>query len=166
MRKIRVLFLCTGNSARSIIGCTLLRQMGGDAFDVFSAGTHPKGINPYTSRVLAPLGIDLSGERSKDVAEYTGQVFDYVITVCDSAAEECPVFPGAPERIHWSFVDPAAAQGTDEQRLRAFQITVREMKARLLVFVAVARRAAGLPADAGERPATTGLTFQPLERRG
>lgn len=155
MSKIRVLFLCTGNSARSIIGATLLRQMGGDAFDVLSAGTHPKGINPYTVRVLTPLGIELSGERSKDVAEYAGQAFDYVITVCDAAAEECPVFPGAPERIHWSFVDPAAVQGTDDERLRAFQITVREMKTRLLPFVAVARRAVGLPPDAGERPAAT-----------
>ncbi len=151
MSKIRVLFLCTGNSARSIIGSTLLRQMGGDAFDVLSAGTHPKGINPYATRVLAPLGIDLSGERSKDVAEYAGQAFDYVITVCDAAAEECPVFSGAPERIHWSFVDPAAVKGTDEEKLRAFQVTLREMKTRLLPFVAVARRAAGLPPDAVER---------------
>ena len=108
MSKIRVLFLCTGNSARSIIGAALLRQLGGNAFDVVSAGTHPKSINPYTARVLTPLGINLSGERSKDVAEYAGREFDYVITVCDAAAEECPVFPGAPERIHWSFVDPAA----------------------------------------------------------
>jgi protein-tyrosine-phosphatase len=155
MSKIRVLFLCTGNSARSIIGAALLRRMGGDAFDVVSAGTHPKGVNPYTARVLTPLGIDLSRERSKDVAEYAGREFDYVITVCDAAAEECPAFPGAPERIHWSFVDPAAAQGTDDEKLRAFQVTVREMKTRLLPFDAVARRAAGLPADAGEEAAET-----------
>src|SRR6476660_744844 len=115
MNKIRVLFLCTGNSARSIMGTALLRKMGGDAFDVMSAGTHPKGINPYTVRVLQPLRIDVSGERSKNVSEFSGQHFDYVITVCDAAAEECPVFPGAPERIHWSFVDPASVQGTDEE---------------------------------------------------
>lgn len=140
MSKIRVLFLCTGNSARSIIGAALLRQTGGDAFDVVSAGTHPKGINPYTVRVLEPLGIDLSGERSKDVSEFEGQTFDYVITVCDAAAEECPVFPGAPERIHWSFVDPAAVQGTDEEKLGAFRRTLREMQARLATFVLVAKR--------------------------
>jgi len=141
MRRIRVLFLCTGNSARSIIGATLLRKMAPDAFDVYSAGTHPKGINPYTVRVLEPLGIDLSGERSKSIAEFDGQTFDYVITVCDAAAEECPVFPGA-ARIHWSFVDPAAVGGTDEQKLRAFQRTVTEMQMRLSTFVTVARRTA------------------------
>ena len=142
MTPIRVLFLCTGNSARSIIGAALLRQMGGDAFDVHSAGTHPKGINPYTVRVLEPLGIDLSAERSKDVAEYDGQSFDYVITVCDAAAEACPVFPSAPERIHWSFVDPAAAIGTDDEKLAAFRRTVDGMRARLGAFVPEALRRA------------------------
>jgi arsenate reductase len=146
MTKIRVLFLCTGNSARSIIGAALLRKMGGEAFDVHSAGTHPKGINPYTVRVLEPLGIDMSTERSKHVSEYEDQPFDYVITVCDSAAEECPVFPGAPQRIHWSFADPAAVEGTDGDKLRAFQHTAREMKTRLGTFIPVARRSAGLPA--------------------
>ena len=138
MNRIRVLFLCTANSARSIIGAALLKQMGGDAFDVFSAGTHPKGINPYTVRALELLGIDLSSERSKDVSEYEGQSFDYVITVCDSAAEECPVFPGAPQRIHWSFADPAAVEGTDEDKLRAFQRTLGDMQMRLMIFVEMA----------------------------
>lgn len=145
MSKIRVLFLCTGNSARSIIGAAVLQQMAGDAFDVFSAGTHPKGVNPYTVRVLEPLGIDMAGQRSKSMTEYEDQTFDYVITVCDAAAEECPVFPGAPERIHWSFVDPAAVDGSDQDKLRAFQVTVREMKTRLNSFVVVAKRSAGLP---------------------
>jgi arsenate reductase len=144
MNRIRVLFLCTGNSARSVIGAALLRQIGGEAFDVYSAGTHPKGINPYTVRVLEPLGIDMSAERSKSVAEYEGQTFDYVITVCDSAGEACPVFPGAPQRIHWSFIDPAAAEGTDGDKLRAFQRTVRDMKARLAPFVTVAKGSVGL----------------------
>jgi arsenate reductase len=142
MSRIRVLFLCTGNSARSVIGAALLRQTGGDAFEVVSAGTHPKGINPYTVRVLEPLGIDLSGERSKDLSEFEGQAFDYVITVCDAAAEECPVFPGAPERIHWSFVDPAAVEGTDDEKLAAFRRTLREMQARLATFALVAKRKA------------------------
>jgi arsenate reductase len=142
VKPIRVLFLCTGNAARSIIGAALLRQKGGDAFEVHSAGTHPKGINPYTVRVLAPIGIDLSDERSKSVTEYEGQAFDYVITVCDAAAEECPVFPGAPERIHWSFVDPAAVEGADEEKLAAFRRTLREMQARLTTFIPVAKRRA------------------------
>jgi protein-tyrosine-phosphatase len=141
MSKIRVLFLCTGNSARSIIGAALLEQLAPDIFDVFSAGTHPKGINPYTVRVLEPLGIDMAAQRSKDVGEFTDQQFDYVITVCDSAAEECPVFPGAPERVHWSFVDPAAVEGSDEEKLRAFQRTVREMTTHLNSFVVLARHA-------------------------
>ena len=143
MSPIRVLFLCTGNSARSIIGASLLRQMGGDDFEVFSAGTRPKGINPYTIQVLEPLGIDLSGERSRNVSEYVHDEFDYVITVCNAAAEECPVFGSALERIHWSFVDPAAVEGTDEERLVAFKRTVREMNTRLATFVPAAKRNAG-----------------------
>ncbi len=143
---IRVLFLCTGNSARSIIGAALLKQIGGGAFEVRSAGTHPKGINRYTLRVLEGLKLDISGERSKNVSEFTDQSFDYVITVCDAAAEECPVFPGSPERIHWSFVDPAAVEGPDEERLRAFQRTAREMRTRLATFIPVAKRRAGLVA--------------------
>ena len=138
-----MLFLCTGNSARSIIGATLLQQLGRDAFEVFSAGTHPKGVSPYTVRVLEPLGIDMSEERSKNVSEFAEQSFDYVITVCDSAAEECPVFPGAPQRIHWSFVDPASVDGNDDEKLRAFQRTAREMKIRLATFIAVARNLSG-----------------------
>jgi protein-tyrosine-phosphatase len=140
--KIRVLFLCTGNSARSIIGAALLKRTGGDAFDVYSAGTHPKSINPFTAKVLEAINIDISDERSKSVSEFEGQAFDYVITVCDAAAEECPVFPGAPERIHWSFVDPAAVEGTGDEKLRAFQRTVREMQMRLATFVVVATRKA------------------------
>ena len=139
MNRIRVLFLCSGNSARSIIGAALLRKIGGDTFEVASAGTRPKGINPYTVRVLRPLNIDLSGERSKDVAEFTGQTFDYVITVCDAAAEECPIFPGAPVRIHWSFADPAAVEGSDEEKLLAFQRTVRQMQLRISAFIPVAK---------------------------
>lgn len=140
MKAVRVLFLCTGNSARSVIGAALLTRQGGEDFEVHSAGTHPKGINPYTLRVLSQAGIDASGERSKSVSEYAGQTFDYVITVCDQAAEECPVFPGAPERIHWSFEDPAAVEGTDEEKLAAFRRTLREMQARVSTFAAVARR--------------------------
>jgi len=139
---IRVLFLCTGNSARSIIGQALLKDMGGDSFEVFSADTAPRGINPLTGRVLQQTGIDISGERSKHMSEYEGQSFDYVIMVCDDAAEQCPVFPGDPARIHWSFPDPAAVKGTRAVKLAAFRGTVRGMRQRLSTFIPVAKRAA------------------------
>jgi len=134
VNRIRVLFLCTGNSARSIIGAALLRQIGGDTFDVHSAGTAPKGVNPYTVRVLAAAGIDASGERSKRVSEYDGQAFDYVIAVCDDAAEQCPVFPGAPQRLHWSLADPAAVAGADADKLAAFDRTLQALRERIDAF--------------------------------
>jgi arsenate reductase len=142
MKPISVLFLCTGNSARSVIAEALLKSMGGADFEVQSAGTHPKGLNPYTAKVLDQAGLDVTGFRSKNVDEFIGQDFDYVITVCDSAAEECPVFPGDPKRIHWSFPDPAAVEGDDLIKLAAFQQTLREMRQRLEAWVPVARRAA------------------------
>ncbi len=140
---IRVLFLCTGNSARSIIGAALLQKMGGKDFEVFSAGTAPKGINPLATRVLAAEGIDVSQERSKSVTEFTDQQFDYLITVCDDAAEQCPVFPGVRHNLHWSFPDPAAVQGTDGEKLQAFKNTVEGMRDRLLSFIPEARAAGG-----------------------
>jgi arsenate reductase len=138
MTPIRVLFLCTGNSARSIIAQALLQAAGGDAFEVHSAGTHPKGLNPYTLRVLEQAHLDTAGLESKSMSRYDGEKFDYVITVCDQAAEECPIFPGDPERIHWSFPDPAAVQGTDTEKLAAFQTTLREMRRRIDLFKSVA----------------------------
>ena len=135
MKPLRVLFLCTGNSARSVIAEALLGQAGGDAFDAHSAGTHPKGINPFTVRVLAEAGIDTAGFRSKDVAELAAQAFDYVITVCDDAAEECPVFPGLTQRLHWSFPDPAAVSGPDDVKLAAFRATVAGMRERIAAFL-------------------------------
>jgi arsenate reductase len=141
MNPIRVLFLCTGNSARSVIAEALLKSLGGEDFEVYSAGTHPKGINPYTEIVLQQAGIDPAQFHSKSMDEYLDRDFDYVITVCDNAAEECPVFPGDPQRIHWSFTDPAAVEGTDVVKLSAFQQTLREMRQRLEGFIPVARRA-------------------------
>ncbi len=141
MSQIRVLFLCTGNSARSIIAEALLRNLGGGDFDVYSAGTHPKGINPFTVKVLQQTSLEPAEFRSKSMDEYLDEKFDYVITVCDDAAEECPIFPGDPNRIHWSFTDPAAVEGTDVVKLAAFQQTLREMRQRLKAFVPVARRA-------------------------
>ena len=139
---IRVLFLCTGNSARSVIAEALLKKMGGDDFEVYSAGTDPKGINPFTTKVLEFEHVDMSGFRSKSMDEFIGQQFDYVITVCDQAAERCPVFPGDPTRIHWSFTDPAAVEGDDLAKLAAFQETLRGMRRRIEPFMIVARNAA------------------------
>ena len=135
MAPIRVLFLCTGNSARSVIAEALLADLGGNDFDVHSAGTHPKGMNPFTTKVLQQAGLDTAPYRSKSIDEYVDQDFDYVITVCDNAAESCPVFPGNPERIHWSFVDPAAVEGEDAVKLAAFQHTFIEMHRRLEAFL-------------------------------
>jgi arsenate reductase (thioredoxin) len=105
----KVLFLCTGNSARSQMAEGLLRHMAGDRFEVFSAGTRPVGLNPNAVKALSEVGIDISGSRSKSVDEFAGQNFDYLVTVCDNAKESCPIFPGGGKRIHRSFEDPAAA---------------------------------------------------------
>ncbi len=115
----RVLFLCTGNSARSQMAEGLLRYMAGDRFEVFSAGTRPAGLNPNSVRVMSEVGIDISGHHSKSVDEFIGQAFDYVVTVCDSAKESCPLFAGAHRRIHRSFEDPAAAP--EDRQLDAFR---------------------------------------------
>ncbi len=119
--KERVLILCTGNSARSQMAEGFLRSLAGDRYEVYSAGTKPSKVNPYAISAMSEVGIDISGHRSKHLSEFLGQPFDYVITVCDDAAEACPVFPGKANRIHWSFPDPAAVQGTDEQKRAAFR---------------------------------------------
>ena len=140
MRPIRVLFVCTGNSARSVLGEALLRARGGDAFEVHSAGTAPKGINPLTLRVLDEAGLDASWARSKSVTEYLGQSFDYVITVCDEARQVCPVFPGVHESLHWGYEDPAAAEGTEEARLAVFRRVFTQMAERINQFIPLARK--------------------------
>jgi arsenate reductase (thioredoxin) len=137
---IRVLFVCTGNSARSVMAEALLRQHGGDAFEVHSAGTEPKGVNPLTLRVLAEAGIDASWARSKSVKEYLGESFDYVVTVCDQARESCPVFPGVHESLHWGYEDPAAAEGTEEERLAVFRKVFIQIGERIRQFATVTRR--------------------------
>ena len=117
----RILVLCTGNSARSQIGEGLFRTEGGEGWTVFSAGTRPGFVRPEAVAVMREIGIDISGHRSKSVHEFAGQVFDYVVTVCDNARDNCPVFPAGTERIHWSFEDPAAVEGTGDERLAAFR---------------------------------------------
>jgi arsenate reductase (thioredoxin) len=121
MNKQRVLILCTGNSARSQMAEGLLRHDAGDRFEVFSAGVEPTRVRPEAIAVMKEIGVDLAGHRSKHVDEFAGQSFDYVLTVCDNARESCPVFPGATERIHRSFADPAAVQGPEEHRLAVFR---------------------------------------------
>ena len=141
-RPIRVLFVCTGNSARSVMAEALLRQHGGSAFEVHSAGTEPKGVNPLTLRVLAGVGIDASWARSKSVDEFAGQSFDYVITVCDQARQSCPVFPGAHESLHWGYDDPAAAEGSDEERLVVFRRVLTLIGERISLFIPLTGREA------------------------
>lgn len=137
---IRVLFVCTGNSARSVMAEALLRQHGGDVFEVFSAGTEPKGVNPLTVRVLAEAGIDASFARSKSVSEFVGQSFDYVVTVCDQARQSCPVFPGVHDSLHWGYEDPAAAEGTEAERLQVFRRILIQISERVAQFATVTRR--------------------------
>lgn len=125
MEKKRVLILCTGNSARSQMAEGMLRHIADETFEVESAGVEPSNVRPEAIEAMSEIGIDISTHRSKSVDEFTDQQFDYIITVCDNARESCPVFPGGAQRIHWSFDDPAAVKGSDEERLSAFR-TVRD----------------------------------------
>lgn len=131
----RVLILCTGNSARSQMAEGLLRRDGGDIFEVFSAGTHPGSVRAEAIEAMREVGIDISHHRSKSVDEFAGREFDYVITVCDNARENCPVFPGKTRRIHWSFDDPAAAPGDEATRLAEFRRVRDEIHERLSAFI-------------------------------
>jgi len=131
---VRVLILCTGNSARSQMAEGLLRHDAGSVYEVFSAGTKPTRVRPEAVAVMHEAGIDISGHRSKSVDEFLGQDFDYVITVCDNAKESCPVFSAKTRHIHWSIEDPAAAQGSEEERLAAFRRARDELRARLRAF--------------------------------
>jgi arsenate reductase len=123
MDRQRVLFLCTGNSARSQMAEAFLRKYGGEHFEAFSAGLEPKAINPLTIQVMSEAGVDVSGQRSKGINEFLGKaLFQYLITVCDDAEKNCPtVWPGVNQRLHWSFEDPAKFEGTDGQKLAKFR---------------------------------------------
>jgi len=120
-RKQRILFLCTHNSARSQMAEGLLRKLGGDRFEAFSAGTEATHVRPLAIRVMAELGIDISAQASKTLDRYLDQPFDAVITVCDQANEACPVFFGARERLHWSFRDPSQAKGTVDEQIAVYR---------------------------------------------
>jgi arsenate reductase len=120
--KIKVLFLCTGNSARSQMAEAFLRKYAGDRFDVFSAGLEPTAVNPLTIQVMEEIGVNMSSHRSKHLDVYVGKVnFNYLITVCDNAEKKCPFFPGVGIRLHWPFEDPASASGIDAQKLAKFR---------------------------------------------
>ena len=119
--RARVLFLCTHNSARSQMAEGLLRQLAGDRFEVMSAGTEATHIRLLAIRAMDEIGIDISGQESKTLDRYLDEPFDYVITVCDDANEACPFFPGAANRLHWSFEDPSRIEGSEEERLAVFR---------------------------------------------
>ena len=135
----KVLFLCTGNSARSILGEYLLREVGGSRFETFSAGSFPTGkVNPFAIEVLKETyKIDASGSRSKSWEEFGGTQFDFVITVCDNAREACPVLQGQPVVAHWGLADPATKKGSDEEIRRAFQETASELRRRIDLFISL-----------------------------
>jgi arsenate reductase (thioredoxin) len=133
-KRYKVLILCTGNSARSQMAEGLLRHDGGERFEVESAGTKPSSVRPEAIAVMRELGTDISGHRSKSVEEFAGQDFDAVITVCDSARESCPVFFGSANRLHHSFEDPAALNGSEEERLAAFRRVRDQLRAYLAEF--------------------------------
>jgi arsenate reductase (thioredoxin) len=135
---IRVIFVCTGNSARSQMAEAILREQGGARFEVVSAGVDPRGVHPMTIAALAKVGIDISGARSKPVGEFLGQRFDYVITVCDRARASCPVFPGGSETLHWGLDDPVEVEGTERERQAAFDRVLVEVGSRINAFIPIA----------------------------
>ncbi len=134
MNKKRVLILCTANSARSQMAEGLMRHDHGERFEVESAGTKATSVRPEAVAVMKEIGIDISGHRSKVVEEVAERTFDYVLTVCDNAKESCPIFPGHGNRLHHSFEDPAAVQGTDEDRLTAFRLIRDQIRSYLREF--------------------------------
>ena len=140
-----MLFVCTHNSARSQMAEAMLNAWGGDRFQAFSAGTEATGIKPETVQVMDEIGIDISAQRSKTIDEFRGQSFDWFITVCDEAQQNCPVLPGVRDVAHWSIEDPSAATGAPEERLEVFRTARNRIRDRLHVFMLAAGRA-DLPA--------------------
>jgi len=141
--KRRVLFLCVTNSCRSQMAEGFLKAMGGGQFEVFSAGVKATSVHPLAKRVMSESGIDISGQESRTVAEFSGQEFDFTITLCGQGSKSvCPVFPGkVGNRLHWDFLDPAEAEGTEEDRLEVFRNVRNQIEARLREFVKEAKKA-------------------------
>ena len=132
--KKKILLLCTGNSARSQMAEGLMRHLRNREFEVYSAGSEPKGVNSLAMEVMKEIGIDISRQRSKHLDEYGEEAFDYIVTLCDDAAKTCPLFPGEGRRMHKGFPDPAAAEGSREERLAAFRKVRDELKNYILSF--------------------------------
>ncbi len=136
--KIKVLFVCTGNSARSQMAEAFLRKYGSDRYEAYSAGLQPGQVHPLTIQVMQEVGVDMSVHRSKSVQEYLGKIrFGYVITVCSHADQNCPFIPGAGTRLHWPFDDPAAAVGSQEEKLEKFRQVRGEIKTSILTWLAL-----------------------------
>ena len=142
-KKVRVLFLCTHNSARSQMAEGILRQLSEGRIDVQSAGSHPAGLHPLAVQAMTRMGIDVSRQRSKHFDEFRDQAFDYVVTVCDRVRESCPTFPGDPEQVHWSFIDPAAVEGSEQERSRAFDQVALQLMNRIRYLVILIEREHG-----------------------
>ena len=140
MQKQRVLFVCTHNSARSQMAEGMLRAWGGDRFEAFSAGTEVTSVRPEAITVMREIGIGISGQRSKSFEEFIGQAFGWVITVCDQARQNCPVFPNVGETDHWSIKDPSDAEGTDAQRLEVFRQVRDDLRDRMRAFISAGGR--------------------------
>lgn len=135
MRKLKVLFLCTGNSARSQMAEALLRHHKPDRFEVQSAGLHPSEVNPLTLQVIEELGISMQGHHAKALKGFLGENFHFLITVCDRAEKECPIFPGVSTRLSWPFEDPAAFEGAAEEKLEKFRQVRDQIEARILGWI-------------------------------
>ena len=131
MSKPKVLFLCTGNSARSQMAEGYLRHVAGGEFEPLSAGVEPKGLNPLAVEAMSEIGIDISRQRSKDVRDFLGHAIPYVITVCDNAKQQCPIFPHTYKSLHWGLEDPAEATGSHEEKLAVFRRVRDEIRQRI-----------------------------------
>jgi len=135
VNKKRVLIVCTGNSVRSQIAEALLRHEAGEFYEVYSAGTHPGSVRPEAVSVRYEIGVDISAQRSKPLTEFYGQRFDFILTVCDKARDECPAFARETQRLHWAFEDPAGFVEIGEERLRAFRRLRDRIHSRVMVFL-------------------------------
>lgn len=146
MDKMRVLFLCTHNSARSQMAEGWLRHLAGERFEVHSAGTEATRVRPFAIQVMAEVGVDISRQESKTLVRYLGQPWEAVITVCDQANEACPFFPGASQRLHWSFPDPSLAVGTEAEQLAVYRQVRDAIRAHIDDFLRSAETPASPPA--------------------
>lgn len=139
-KKVRVLFLCTHNSARSQMAEGILRHLSEGRIDVRSAGSQPTELHPLAVQTMKRMGIDISQQRPKHFDEFRGQSFDYVVTVCDRVRELCPTFPGDPEQVHWSFIDPVAVEGSEQERSRIFDQVALQLMNRIRYLVILIER--------------------------